>query len=395
MESRYQIDEDFADEIDKLGVDTSWSKRIRVGSTSEVLQSIGVKDQSIYWDGRKIQKILDKHSEKNFRAGVDNSVVTKEIIKQVPQVLENPIIVLHSDANRNADYASRIYMFGEVYDATGKPLDVSLELLPTNRKGVEIDSIVITSAYGKKNVQGLLNRDQILYIDKNKKRTDTWLAVNRLQLPLRITRYGSIASLHYAEGDVKSVTVDESRYQLDVDEEDVAAAREKSVGDGGTETQIIQTAMETAQASDVSHESLAGLAKRLIKRTASRADTQTITNRLAAINSYLKGGEVDYAVAHSIMLDVAQQVMEKSAKRNDELWKQYPELHKMSMQIEKGSSDYEGVVDATGSGQHVWVTLIAVQRCGCTPMPTRRASVVRAKRCALSCGKLKNILEKV
>ena len=204
---RMEIDADFENEVDRIDLKAAWSKRLRVGSTSEVLQSIGVKDQNIYWDSGKIRKILQKHSAENFAAGVDDSVMTKEIIKQVPYVLEHPVMVLHSDTSRNADYASRIYMFGEVYDATGKPVDVSLELLPTSRKGLELDNIMVTSAYGKRNVQGLLNRDQILYIDPNKKRTDTWLADNRLQLPLRITKYGSIASLRYDEGNVKSVSV--------------------------------------------------------------------------------------------------------------------------------------------------------------------------------------------
>ena len=49
-------------------------------------------------------------------------------------------------------------------------MDVSLELLPTNNKGLELDNIMVTSAYGKRNVQGLLNRDQILYVDPNKKK---------------------------------------------------------------------------------------------------------------------------------------------------------------------------------------------------------------------------------
>lgn len=166
---RYQLDEHFENEVDKIDLKATWSKRIRVGSTSEVLQSIGVKDQSIYWSSGKIRKILTKHSTENFAAGVDDSVMTKEIIKQVPQELENPVIVLHSDTSKNAGYASRIYMFGEVYDKTGKPVDVSLELLPTNNKGLELDNIMVTSAYGKRNVQGLLNRDQLLYIDPDKK----------------------------------------------------------------------------------------------------------------------------------------------------------------------------------------------------------------------------------
>ena len=210
--TRFEIDKEFEKAIDELDVNAKvWSKQILVGSTSKVLQSIGVKDQNIYWDSGKIRKILQKHSAENFRAGIDDSIMTKEIIKQVPQVLESPIVVLHSDTSRNADYASRIYMFGEVYDQTGKPVDVSLELLPTSRGGLEMDNIVVTSAYGKKNVQGLLNRDEILYIDPNKNRTNTWLAVNRLQLPLRITKYGSIASLRYSDGNVKSVSVENAR----------------------------------------------------------------------------------------------------------------------------------------------------------------------------------------
>ena len=210
--TRFEIDKGFEKAIDELDVNAKvWSKQILVGSTSKVLQSIGVKDQNIYWDSGKIRKILQKHSAENFRAGMDDSIMTREIIKQVPQVLESPIVVLHSDTSRNADYASRIYMFGEVYDQTGKPVDVSLELLPTSRGGLEMDNIVVTSAYGKKNVQGLLNRDEILYIDPNKNRTNTWLAVNGLQLPLRITKYGSIASLRYSDGNVKSVSVENTR----------------------------------------------------------------------------------------------------------------------------------------------------------------------------------------
>ena len=209
--TRFEIDRNFAKNVDAIDLGVTWSKRIRVGATSEVLKSIGVKDQNIYWDSGKIRKILQKHSAENFRAGIDDSIMTREIIKQVPQVLESPIVVLHSDTSRNADYASRIYMFGEVYDQTGKPVDVSLELLPTSYKGLEIDDIMVTSAYGKKNIQGLLNRDEILYIDPNKNRTNTWLAVNRLQLPLRITKYGSIASLRYSDGNVKSVSVENGR----------------------------------------------------------------------------------------------------------------------------------------------------------------------------------------
>lgn len=384
-EGKFQIDERFEDEVDKINLKTTWSKRIRVGSTSEVLQSIGVKDQNIYWDSGKIRKILTKHSAENFAAGVDDSIMTKDIIKQVPQVLENPVIVLHSNTGVNADYASRIYMFGEEYDKTGKPVDVSLELLPTNNKGLELDNIMVTSAYGKRNVQGLLNRDQLLYIDPNKKRTDTWLAVNRLQLPLRITKYGSIASLRYDEGNVKSVSVvetnkekttelfrtpdfqmsgelqssgligsiaqenAENKYQLDVDSEDMEAAKEAQLGEGREAGDTVEKIVKTVEGARVSDESLEGMVRKAVKASGSRADVKTLTSRMRALSDYLASGHADMAQAHGFVLDIAQQIMDRSAKKNDELWKAYPELHEMSMSLAKGSKDYNEVLYKYGS----------------------------------------------
>lgn len=344
---KYSIDVGFEKAIDELDVNAKvWSTRIRVGATSEVLKSIGVKDSSIYWDSGKIRKILEKHSEANFRAGVDDSIMTKDIIKQVPQVLEHPIIVLHSDTSQNANYASRIYMFGEVYDQTGKPVDVSLELLPTNRSGLDVDNIMVTSAYGKRNVQGLLNRDQILYIDPNKKRADTWLAVNRLHLPLRITKYGSIASLHYEGRAVKT----ELKYQLEVDADSRDAANSSGLGDVDAQMETIQKAVEAGGNKRVSEEGLRSIAQAVRADHGSRVSAKWLTERLGALSDYLSQGKgVDWADANAFVMDMAEQIMQKSAKRNDELWKTYPELHKMSMQIEKGSAAYDEILYRYGS----------------------------------------------
>ena len=333
---KYSIDVGFEKAIDELDVNAKvWSTRIRVGATSEVLKSIGVKDSSIYWDSGKIRKILEKHSEANFRAGVDDSIMTKDIIKQVPQVLEHPIIVLHSDTSQNANYASRIYMFGEVYDQTGKPVDVSLELLPTNRSGLDVDNIMVTSAYGKRNIQGLLNRDQILYIDPNKKRADTWLAVNRLHLPLRITKYGSIASLHYEGRAVKT----ELKYQLEVDADSKDAASSGGLGDVDAQMETVRKAVEAGGNKRVSEEGLRSIAQAVRADHGSKVSAKWLTERLGALSDYLSQGKgVDWADANAFVMDIAEQIMQKSAKRNDELWKAYPELHKMSMQLEKGSA---------------------------------------------------------
>ena len=365
-EERYSIDEGFEDEIEKLD-QRSNDYMITVGKTSEVLKSIGVKDQTILWNAGKIKKILAKHSEANYKAGKDKSVMTADIIKQVPQVLEAPVVVLHSNeqsgANQGKNYGSRVYMFGEVTDALGQPVSVSLELLPTRKSGLVMDNIVLTSAYGKNNVQGALNTDQLLYVDPNKKRTAAWLGSTGLQLPVPPTMYGSMGTLTYFGESVKMMDKNsrnaklaqfvtqesENRYQLDVDAEDVEAARSQSVGDGGAQSQTVAKVMELAENAAVSDDSLLHIARKVAKAADSKVDTKTLASRLAALRDYLNGGNVDWAEAHGFVLDMAQQIMEKSAKRNDALWKQYPELHEMGMSLEKGSKDYREVVYKYGS----------------------------------------------
>ena len=363
---RYSIDERFEDEIESLNKKTD-DYMITVGKTSDVLKSIGVKDQTILWNTGKIKEILKKHSEVRYKAGKEKSIMTPDIIKQVPQVLENPVVVLHSNeetgANQGKNYRSRIYMFGEVKDALNQPVSVSLELLPTRKNGLVMDNIVLTSAYGKNNVQNALNSDQILYIDPNKKRTAAWLGSTGLQLPVPPTMYGSRGTLTYFGESVKMMDANsrnaklaqfmtqegENRYQLDVDSEDVEAARRQSVGDGGAETETLAKVMAQADAAQVSDESLERIARKMVKTSDSRADVKTLTSRLAALRNYLSGGSVDWAQAHGFVLDMAQQVMEGSAKKNDELWKAYPDLHKMSMSLEKGSKDYNEVLYKYGS----------------------------------------------
>lgn len=165
---KYSIDKHFAEKYDK------WDKKstgfaFRVGSTSRVLRKLGVNNKDITWDSSKIIKIKEKHPE-----------MTDSIIKQVPNILENPIIVMESNTVNG-----RLVLFGDVYDSKNNPVLVALELNPTDRGGKNLNVIKVASAYGKeKNLQNFINKSKILYVEPNKKRTHMWLRVNRLQLPL-------------------------------------------------------------------------------------------------------------------------------------------------------------------------------------------------------------------
>lgn len=164
-----------------------------VGSTSDALRSIGVKDYEIKFGKSKIGRILQKHQG-----------MTADIIKQVPKIVENPIVVMRSKTQPN-----RITLFGEVSDLNGKPVLVAMELNPTTKSGEIMDFGVIASAYGKDNAQNLLNSSQILYVDQNENRTSPWLAALGLQLPSSQTKYGSANSIPQNE------TENNRRYSLE------------------------------------------------------------------------------------------------------------------------------------------------------------------------------------
>ena len=72
--SKKSIRESFYAEIDNW--DGKAEKTFRVGKTSDILKSIGVRDTEIIWHSKKIAEILRKHTN-----------MTKEVIKQVPKIL--------------------------------------------------------------------------------------------------------------------------------------------------------------------------------------------------------------------------------------------------------------------------------------------------------------------
>ena len=167
-------------------------KSLYVGRTSRPLKSIGVSDSRIFWDTSKINKIQRDHPE-----------MGDSVLQQVPQIIENPIIVMESVTQPN-----RLTMLSEVTADNGIPVMAVLELLPISRGGYELNEMKLVNAYtkdkGAKNsgTQSLINGSNILYIDADKKRTDSWLSHNQLQLPLGISSYGSIGRVSLFHRDV-------------------------------------------------------------------------------------------------------------------------------------------------------------------------------------------------
>ena len=192
--TKKSIRESFYSDIDNW--DGKSKRTFTVGRTSEVLKSLGAKDSLIQWHGGKIAAILSKHKN-----------ITRDIIKQVPQILENPIVVL---ASKQSD--SRLVMFGSVKDADGKPVTAILELQPTNRGGIVKNINIVVSSYGKDNAKGFIESSGLVYIDPNKNRTESWLQSVGLQLPSDTTAFGSIGRISYQDGKVKIDSVPYLQY---------------------------------------------------------------------------------------------------------------------------------------------------------------------------------------
>lgn len=198
-EIRNSINVDFYKKFDKwvnAGASDTHTAFI-LGNTSEVLQNIGVKNQTIkLFSGTIVQKI-NKHPE-----------ISVDCFRKIPELLENPIIVQYSDdidpQTNKQKYDTRITILGNLYDKNGKnPVLVPLELIPLSRKNKPLEYILVVSEHIKENLQHYISNNSLLYVNPNKKVTNSWLKLNRLSLPLSSANYGYIRSITYSNGKVK------------------------------------------------------------------------------------------------------------------------------------------------------------------------------------------------
>ncbi len=181
---RLALNKVYAEEIQKWYDTTTAEERAKsgqrflLGQTTDVLKSIGVKDYNIYIGASKINKILK-----------DNSSMTLDIIKSAINLLEDPILIMQSKTIEGS-----IVVFGGVYTEGHKPVMLSVLLNPENKDGEVMDFAVVTSVYGRRtqNLQNLIDKSKIYYVNEQKNRTDTWLKALGLQLPSALTTYGSI-----------------------------------------------------------------------------------------------------------------------------------------------------------------------------------------------------------
>lgn len=347
-EVKYSIDPSYAQDIDEWNRDGRNSREIFVlGSTAEALQGLGARENDIYMKGDKISLILEQHPE-----------MTLNEIKRIPEILDDPILVLSSrNKGRAGSQNTRLVLFGSVKAQDGRPVLCVLDLQPVENRIVIQDMQKATSAYTKDNDPvRFVRNSEVLYTSENKKRTTALLRTLGFQMPSELQRYGSMGSISYHGQNVKMEGVPfteietQTKYQLDVDSDAAEATRTAALGDVDKQTDLMRQVSELGGKVRLSDQSITDIVRAVLSDTGSKLDVKTFTERMRALSDYIAlNKDVSWDDVYTFASDIAEQLMQKSSHKNDEMWKHYPELHQMSMVIEKGSKDYSEILYHWGS----------------------------------------------
>ena len=188
----YSIDPYFSENVREWYEEGQNSgERFTLGSTGDVLQGLGAIESDVYMNGDKISRILSDHPE-----------MTIEEIGKIPELLEDPVLILKSKGHGASKANSRVVLYGTMKAQNGEPVMAVLDLRPSENGFVLDDMQKVNSAYTKKNPANFVAGSDVLYADK--KRTVPLLRQFGLTITSReLLRNGSIGSIAYENGVVK------------------------------------------------------------------------------------------------------------------------------------------------------------------------------------------------
>lgn len=218
-EARYSIDENYERDID------DWDSRGRpdgevfiLGETGDVLQGLGAVEQDIYMNSSKANEIMKKHPE-----------MTLNEIKRIPEVLDDPILVLASRNVGRERANTRLVMFGSVTAQNGRPVMAVLDLRPYEGRMLVNDMQRVTSAYTKDNDPvGFITNSEALYADE--KRAAALLRRVGFQTPTGLLRNGYMGSISYGRDgvNIEGIPFDEVVSTEDTPQYSISQQRERS-----------------------------------------------------------------------------------------------------------------------------------------------------------------------
>ena len=156
-----------------------------LGETGATLQGLGAIESDIYMNGEKIRTILKEHPEMTIRE-----------IQRIPEILDDPVLILKSRNSANVRENSRLVIFGTVKASDGRPVMCVMDLRPTENGLLLDDMQKVASAYTKDNhPDRFVQNSFVLHADE--KRTIPLLRTIGFQMPITLQRYGSMGSITY------------------------------------------------------------------------------------------------------------------------------------------------------------------------------------------------------
>lgn len=188
-----EINEQYKSELERWDREgRNGNERLILGTTGPILQNLGAEDGNIYLNGWKISKIMHTHKE-----------MSMQTFEALPQVLENPSLVLASRAVRTRGANTRLVMFGDVRAENGKAVQVVLDLLPTEG-GYRLDGMQkVNSAYTKDGGRLSLEDSDVLYTDAKRAAQVLRSLGYRSGSPDGLHKDGYIGSIAYDDDGVK------------------------------------------------------------------------------------------------------------------------------------------------------------------------------------------------
>lgn len=189
--AQYSISKDYRQKLRQWNRDGKpEGASFELGTTGATLQGLGAVESDIYMNGDKIKTILKEHPE-----------ITLREIERVPEILEDPVLILKSKGENRNGQNTRLVILGSIKAENGKPILTALDLRPNENGFILDDMQKVNSAYTKKNPINFIQSSEILFADK--KRTIPLLRTMGLQLrPNELKQNGSIGSISYNKQNV-------------------------------------------------------------------------------------------------------------------------------------------------------------------------------------------------
>jgi len=282
-------------------------ERFILGSTGPVLQGLGAIESDIYMEGDKISAIMEDHPE-----------MTLTEIQRIPELLDDPVLVMKSQGGSRTGQNTRLVIFGSVKAKNGQPILSVLDLRPVEGRLVVNDMQKVNSSYTRDNALNYIRGGEILHADK--KRTAPLLRTIGLHGPIELQQSGSIGSISYNKQNVNIQGVPFSdvikeggtgtdRYSLKGGElaEDMAALRRENARlQAQVERWKAQTQLSGGPA--LRTEDVTRLAGRLIERYSSTLKARDIAGELNELWKLMNEPTAGYREVKAAAEPIAQRL---------------------------------------------------------------------------------------